>query len=349
MSKPAPAPVVKMTEGWLVPRDIAESGDFKIVWQLNLPVNGQEQLEKLFIFGNRVCGLSSRNFLTCLNRTDGNVIFSNSIASPGLPLMGMKYFENELITIVGNKITEISTESGTQKSFRAVTAGATCPAVRNNDFFYVAGIDKRLHVLKASDKVLAFEAAAENSSLITTVLAEQDLVFFATDKGNVICMRADKAAKVWQFDAPAAVTGAIVSDSDSLYFACRDTSIYKLNMLSGDLGWKYQTQAIPDSSPQVGAKVIYQNIPDVGLIAVSKGTGKQLWQVDNGMGLLSESGDKAFVVTKSGAIVAMDNAKGKQLYSVNIGKPVKFAVNTMDSKIYIADSEGRLACLEPVR
>jgi outer membrane protein assembly factor BamB len=249
---------------------------------------------------------------------------------------------------VGNKLNEISIESGVQKTSMSISAGSTCPVVRNDDFFYIAGQDRRLHVLKASDKILAFDAAAENDSRITSVLADQDFVFFATDKGNVICIRADKPVKLWQFDAPAAAVPPIVRDANSLYFACRDTNIYRLN-LSGDLVWKHQTQAILDTAPQVGAKVLYQYIPDVGLIAVNKETGKQIWQVDNGAGLLAESGDKAFVITKAGLLIAMDNVKAKQLYAVNIGKSVKFAFNSLDSKIYIADAQGRLACLEPVR
>ena len=349
MSKPAPEPTPKKTEGWLVPRELVESTDLKIVWQFNLPLSEQESLDKLFIFGSRLCALSSRNFLSCLNRADSNVLFSGNIAPPGLPLAGIECFKDELITIVGNKFNEISIESGVQKASMPVSAGSTCPVVRNDDFFYIAGQDRRLHALKASNKILAFDAAAENDSRINSVLADQDFVVFATDKGNVICIRADKPVKLWQFDAPAAAVPPIVRDANSLYFACRDTNIYRLNLSSGDLVWKYQTQAVLDTAPQVGATVIYQYIPDVGLIAVNKETGKQIWQVDNGAGLLAESGDKAFVITKAGLLIAMDNVKAKQLYAVNIGKPVKFAFNSLDSKIYIADAQGRLACLEPVR
>jgi hypothetical protein len=347
--RPAPPPDIKATEGWLVPRDLAESADLKILWQLNLPLNEQESLEKLFVFGNRLCAFSSRNFLSCLNRTDSNVLFSGYIASQEWSLEGMEYFDDELITIVGSSLVEISIESGARTSATPISSGVTCPVVRNNDYFYIAGHDRRLHALMAGNKVLAFEAAAENDSLITSVLAGRNFVIFATDKGNVICIRDDRPFKLWQFDAPAAIVPPIVRDADSLYFACRDTNIYRLSLSSGDLVWKYQTQAILDSSPQIGAEVIYQHIPDVGLIAVSKQTGKQIWQVDNGVGLLAESGDKAFVITKAGVLVAMDNVKAKQLYTVDIGKPVKFAVNTIDSKIYIADSQGRLACLEPVQ
>ena len=347
--RPAPPPDTKVTEGWLVPRELVEMTDLKIVWQLNLPLNGQESLEKLYVFGNRLCALSNRNFLSCLNRRDSSVLFSGNIASQGLSLEGMEYFEGELITIDGSSLVEISIESGARTAATPISTGATCPVVRNYDYFYIAGNDRRLHALAADNKVLAFEAAAENDSLITSVMAAPNFVVFATEKGNVICIRDDRPFKLWQFDATAGVVPPIVSDADSLYFACLDTNIYRLSLSSGDLIWKHQTQAILDSAPQIGAMVVYQHIPEVGLVAVSKQTGRQIWQVDNGVGLLAESGVKAFVATKTGVIVAMDNVKGKQLYTVDIGKPIKFAVNNIDSKIYIADAQGRLACLEPVR
>ena len=161
MSKPAPEPTPKKTEGWLVPRELVESTDLKIVWQFDLPLSEQESLDKLFIFGSRLCALSSRNFLSCLNRADSNVIFSGNIAPPGLPLAGIECFKDELITIVGSSLNEISIESGAQKASMPIATGAVCPVVRNDDFFYIAGFDKRLHALKASNKILAFEAAAE--------------------------------------------------------------------------------------------------------------------------------------------------------------------------------------------
>ena len=224
-----------------------------------------------------------------------------------------------------------------------------CPVVRNESFFYIAGADRRIHALKADDKVKVFEAAAENDSRITSVLAENDFVVFATEAGNVIRIATDKAVKIWQFDAASAVVGPIVHDTTSLYFACRDTCVYRIELSSGKLLWKYQTQGILDAAPQLGGKLVYQCVPNMGLAAINKQTGKLIWQVKDGAGMLSESGDKTFVVTKSGVLVAMDDTKAKQLYSVNVALPVQYAANTTDSRIYIADAQGRIACLEPAK
>ncbi len=329
---------------WLVPRSRVAATDLKIVWQFNLPLADAETLDQLFVFGNRLCAISSRNYLVCLNRTDGNVMFSSAIAPAELPLAGLESYRGELITIVGNKLVEINADFGTEQTSTNLACGVTCPVVRNDLFFYVAGSDKRIHVLKASNKVQVFEVAAENDSLITTVLADQEFVVFATNAGNVICITADRPHKLWQFDAPDA--GQLVRDSNSIYFACRNTNVYRLELSSGHLVWKYQTSAILDSAPQSGNKAVYQRIPDVGLIAIDKDTGKLLWQLADGVGLLAESGNKAFLVTKAWVLVAMDNAKGKQLYSIDIGQPVKYTTNATDSRIYIADAKGRLACLQ---
>jgi hypothetical protein len=341
---------------WLIPRNLVETTDaqhplrdLKIVWQFNLPLDESEELDRLFISDNRLCGLSSRNYLSCLNRADGNVIFSGYIAPKGLPLVGMNCFKGEMITVVGNKLLQISADFGTEKTSTEISSGAACPVVRNDSFFYIAGIDKRLHVLKADNKVKLFEVAAENDSLITSVLADQEFVVFATQAGNVICITPDRPVKLWQFDAPAAVVPPVVHDTTSLYFACADTKVYRLDLASGRLLWKYQTQDILDAAPQIGARVVYQYVPDFGLIALDKETGKLLWKLPDGVGLLAESGDNAFVIAKAGLLTVMDNVKAKPLYSIDVGVPIKFASNTLDSKIYVADAKGRLACLEPVK
>jgi outer membrane protein assembly factor BamB len=325
------------------------STELKFAWQFNLPMAQGESLNDMLLCGNRLCALSSGNYLSCINKADGNVMFASSIASAGLPVVGLESYKGELLTIVGDKLVEISADFNTEKTKTQIDTGVVCPVVRNESFFYIAGADRRIHVLKADDKVKVFEAAAENNSRITSVMAENDFVVFSTEAGNVIRIAADKAAKIWQFDAPSAVVGPVVHDATSLYFACRDTCVYCLELSSGKLLWKCPTRGILDAAPQLGGKLVYQYVPNVELVAIDKQTGKIVWQVKDGAGMLSELGDKTFVITKGGAIVAMDSAKAKQLYSVNVALPLKYATNTADSRIYIADAQGRIACLEPAK
>ena len=334
---------------WLIPRAMVASTELKIVWQFNLPMAKGESLNDMLLCGNRLCALSSGNYLSCINKADGNVMFASLIAPPGLPVVDLESYKGELLTMVGSRLVEIGADFGIEKTKTQIDTAVVCPVVRNESFFYIAAADRRIRALRAKDKVKVFEVAAKNDSRITSILADNDFVVFSTEAGNVIRMAPDKALKIWQFDAPSAVVGPIVNDATSLYFACRDTCVYRIELSSGKLLWKYQTQGVLDAAPQLGSKLVYQCVPNAELVAIDKQTGKIVWRVKDGAGMLSESGDKTFVVTNSGCLVAMDNAKAKQLYSVNVALSLKYAANTADSKIYIADAHGRIACLEPAK
>jgi len=70
--------------------------------------------------------------------------------------------------------------------------------------------------------------------------------------------------------------------------------------------------------------------------------------VPDGAEVLAEAGERAYVMTAGRKLVVMDNKKGVQLYSVNFADASKYAANTVDEMIYIADETGRVGCLRPV-
>src|SRR4030042_2110332 len=88
---------------WLVSPELLEHAKLKILWQNELPIRKSESLKQLFLFGSRVYALSSRNFLVSLDREKGSVIFSKSIASTGIPIVGLELYRDELISVIGNK------------------------------------------------------------------------------------------------------------------------------------------------------------------------------------------------------------------------------------------------------
>ena len=45
----------------------------------------------------------------------------------------------------------------------------------------------------------------------------------------------------------------------------------------------------------------------------------------------------------------MDNEQAKHLYTVNFAGVSRYAANVADSKMYIADETGRIACLKPFK
>jgi hypothetical protein len=341
----------------LVQPELLKDTELEILWENKLPIKTGESLERLFIPfdcaqgrpGNRIYGLSNHNFMVSLNREKGNVIFSISIANVGLPVVGLGLYKDELFSVASNELVEINPDSGIEHSAKRLEFGIACPVARNSSYFYIAGTDRRVHTLRSKDKVQVFEAAAKNDSMIISVVADESFVVFATDAGNVISITPDRPKQLWQFDAADGIAWPIVKDAESLFFASKDTNVYRLNVRTGKLVWKHQTGAMLENGPRVTKRSVYQYVRNEGLSAIDKKNGKLLWQLAEGVDLLAEADGKAYVMTNTGKLVVMDNKKAKQLCSVDLAGVSRYAANVADSKIYIADESGRIACLRPIR
>jgi len=346
-------------EGGLVSRELLKAADLELVWANKVPMREGETLKQLFIAGDGLYGLSTRfraagdvgrggNYITALNRQKGVMIFNRELSPAGFPVVGWALYNNVLFSIVGGELVEIDPQSGKELSAMRLEIGAACAAARNRSYFYIGGTDRRVHALRADDKVRLFRVSAENDSAIVSIVAYENFVVFATDKGNVVSFTPDGPKQLWQFYAAEAIVGPIARDKSSLFVASKDTNVYRLDIRTGKLVWRYQTEAVLDRGPVVTGSVVYQYVRDKGLTAIDKENGTGLWQLAGGVGLLAEADGKAYVITDRGTLVVMDNEKGRELYSVNFAGVSKYITNTQDSKMYIANGDGRVTCIKPI-
>lgn len=343
----------KAAEGnswWLVSPELLKHAKLEIVWQAELLFDQGENLRDLHILGNRIYALSNRNYIVSLDREKGSVIFERSFGAVGLRVLGLKLYNDVLFSIVGSELVEVNPEFGTERGTRLLEFGAVCSPARNSSNFYLSGTDGRIHTLRADDKVQIFEVAAGNDSMITSIIADENYILFGTEGGNVISITPDEPIRLWQFDAAGGIAGPIIRDGESLFFASKDTNVYRIDMVdvsSSEFVWKFQTAAMLDRAPRVTREFVYQHVLYQGLSAINRESGKLMWEVPGGMDLLVEAAGKAYVIA-NGRLVVMDNKKLRRLYSVNFTGVSRYASNTADSKIYIANKDGRIACLKPV-
>ena len=336
----------------LISSELLEHANLKIFWENELPIKDNETVKQMLILGNRVYVVSDKDLIISLNRDNGEIVFAKTFKPAGLLAGGFYLYGDELLYVSGSRLIQISAETGTQRSAIDLEFGVTCPAARNGTFFYVAGADNRLHVLRADDKVQIFEVSADNDAMITSILADEAFVIFSTAKGNIICMKPHNATRLWQFDAFDAITGTVVRDWASLFFASKDTNVYRVDMVGPPeekrLVWKYQAAAVLDQAPRVTPEVVYQPVRGKGVTAIDKETGSFMWSVPGGVDLLAEHKNRAYVMTKAGTLTVMDNMTAQKLYSVNCAGISQYVANVADEKIYVADQRGRMACLQPL-
>ncbi len=336
----------------LVSKSLLDPVNLVSVWQTTLPVRAGERLEMVAILEDRLYVRSAENYVWSLDRHTGDVIFSRSIAPAGFPIFGWNVYGDRLITVVDNQIVELDANAGTRRRVSDLELSIIAPPQRNSAFFYVSAADRRLHVLHARNMVEALKVSADNDSQIISVLAAEDMVVFATDAGNLVAMTPDAPKKLWQFDAVKAMAGPVIRDGRSFFFASKDTCVYRVDAAGfneASLIWKYQTEAILDREPRVTATAVYQYAPGRGVTAINRYSGQALWSLPEGVDLLAEAGNKAYVFTKFKTLVVMDNTSGMRLCWVNFADVSNYAPNVADAKIYLADQGGRIMCVQPIR
>ncbi len=346
--KPADAPITGSSS--MISSSVLDHAHLKTIWEQQLPLKKGEKFAAITLLGDRLYLRSDQNYLWSLDRTTGKVVFSRSIAPPGIPILGLVAYENTLISVIGNKLVELDINSGKEQRVSDLDLSIVAPAVRNSQFFYISATDRRLHVFRADDLVQTFPVAADNDSLITTIAAEEGSIAFGTDAGNLIGMLPDTPRRLWQFKVPEAVVGPVIQDGTSFYFASVDTNVYRVDVKEGagaTLAWKYQTEAVLERPPRVTKDFVYQYAVGRGLTAIAKETGKAAWALPEGVDLLAEAGSRAYVITKFHTLTVMDNAAGKKLFSVNFAPVTEHAANTTDARVYVMDEAGRVVCLEP--
>jgi outer membrane protein assembly factor BamB len=301
----------------------------------------------MFIFDNYLYVLTNHNYLFCIDRSKGSIRFHLQLAVTGLEVHKPQYYDGKLLFMVGTRLLVLDPAAGAVKELKRLVnigRGAVCGAQRNAEHIFVTGMDKRLHAIVADEYWEEFAVTADNDELINSIVVDDEFVVFTTLVGNIVMTSAEKAEKYWQRDIPGRIKAPIARDGRWLYVGSENTKLYKLDITSGHSGWEapFQAGAQLIDSVTVGRRAVYQYAGNNGLYAIDKDSGRMLWQVSEGIGLLAEKDETAYVLAEPGVLAVMDNSTGKRLYTVDFAGVSRYVTNTTDSTVYVSDDRGRL-------
>ncbi len=332
----------------LVTAEMAKAVGLKTLWSKMVPLEKSEKLMKLELTGARLYAFTDRNYVLSMDSAKCDPVISFYAGRKGSNISGWKLGRDNIYSVIGSDLVELDWRTGRWVRSQRLGFAPLCPPVRNENFYYLAGPDKRLRAYKTSDFVELFKAAADDDSTILAVTAGEDMIIFGTNTGYVTAMMPEQAVKIWDFTVVGAVNAPILRNSGIVFFSSRDTYIYAIDEDSGELIWKYRTQALLKKPPVITKKYLYQNIDGGGLIALDKKSGKLLWQMSEGLDFLAESKTGTYLITKNNELVLLNSVNYNQAGSVKLPPVSKYISNTDDSKIFLADDFGRIVCLDSV-
>ncbi len=339
----------------VVTEKLLNQANLATVWQSAIALNPagqtspQEKVQRITVLGDYLYILTDGNYLFCLNRNTGQLQFGDSVATPRLPVSEPADYNNIAYIIAANKLVAIDPKQGTMLYSKKIPfLVSSAAAAANSSYFYFAGADRLLHIANLKDVREVFKASADKVSDVTSVIATDSFVFFATDGGDVICMTAGGPKKKWQMNADGAITAPLVKNGGWIYTSSKDTNLYKLDAKNGKMKWKFRAGSALLTSARAAENAVYQYAQGKGLYAVDANSGKQLWLLAEGVDLLAQDGNTAYVFDKNNMCIAMDNKEAKKIYTINFASVTSFASNVYDSSIYIMEDKN-ISCVKPIR
>lgn len=319
-------------------------------WQASVPVKPRESIDRINIYGKYLFVMTDTNYMVCINRENGAMRFGVQLADPGLPICPPVWYEDKLWYMIGTTLKVLDPFSGVLKNeytFESIGRSSVCNMARNESYLYVAGSERRLNALYLNGYWVAFQVTADDDSLITSLVGDNRRVIYATDTGRVVSISADGPRRNWQFNIIGQILAPVVMDDEGVYVSSTNTKLYKLGLDSGKMMWEYpfQAGAVLTDSVALGKQTIYQYAGVNGLYAVDKTTGREVWQLESGLGFITEAENRAYVMARNGVLAVMDNAAGAPLRMVNFAAVTDYAYNPYDSVIYVSDEKGRVAAI----
>lgn len=330
-----------------------KQADLEPIWQKTLPLEANEKVSKIYVTDKLLFVSTDQNYFYALNRKKGTIDFIVQPASAKQPLLGPTFYDGKLLFMVGKKLLVLDPalkSIAKSKKLDILAGPAVSAPARNTDIFYVAAQDKRLYVLNGDDYVRKFTVTADNDSLINSIITDDDYLVFSTNAGNIVSMGPDSTDRRWQRDV-GGLKAPIKREGNWLYVSTTKAKVSKINIRTSKSGWLMDFVAGEKLTTPVtiGKKLVYQYAGKKGLYAIDKESGKQVWQNKQAKGLLAESGPKAYIFEKPGQLTVMNNEKNKKLHSVNISNVDIFANNSIDEKIYLSDSSGRIMAIGAIK
>jgi outer membrane protein assembly factor BamB len=337
------------TSGAIISEKLLNQAGLQTVWQNAIALNQKEKVERITVFGDYLYILTDTNYLFCLDRNTGRLNFAGSVTTLNLPVSEPAVYNNTAYLVAANNLIAIDLQQGTEAYRTHLPVSVSALVSANASYLYIPGMDKRLHVMDPNGQHEIFKASADNVSGITSVIATDSFVIFATDAGNVIGMDVNQPKRLWrQFDAVGAITAPLTISKSGLYVSSRDTNLYKLDAVSGDKIWEFHTGSALTTSARATESTVYQYAKGKGLYAVDANSGKSLWLLPDAIGLLAQDGDKAYLFDKNRTCTIMDNKLAKKIYTINFAPVTNYAVNAFDSKIYIMEGKN-ISCIKPIK
>jgi outer membrane protein assembly factor BamB len=119
--------------------------------------------------------------------------------------------------------------------------------------------------------------------ILSPPIANSGLIIVGTAEGHLYAFNGSTSNIAWEIDLSDEIY--LSNEWDHYVFAGSGTQCHKINCVSGEIEWRYPTDAVITSRPFVAEGVVYFGSWDTYVYAVDADTGALKWKYETGWGV----------------------------------------------------------------
>ncbi|MGC9454254.1 MAG: PQQ-binding-like beta-propeller repeat protein [Phycisphaerae bacterium] len=364
-----------MWDGFTPPEVLAES-DLQYYWDIRLPLEGDETIQRLFLLDERLYALSSDNRLFAVDAARGlwdwtvrvappedtvfEPVHADDMVLPAEPIGVMEIMrrvETEMpepmdAVLINSlqRLLVIDRDDGSivrdiELGFAANTGGDT-----DGQRYYVGDTRGWFHCIRLAPAVRAWTLTTEDM-LSAPLVCHGDAVYVGGEDGKFYSAAASNERNLlWSRTTTGPITTAFHVDDRGCFVPSEDNRIYAFDPAGGQSLWDvpFVCEGPLRDPIQVGENTIFQYAERDRFYAIRLTDGSPRWSLPEGRRVLAVMDGQAYVIDAGGRLQVRDEVTGELDRSVELRGFSLFADNVSAPAIYVATPDGRITCIRHV-
>jgi outer membrane protein assembly factor BamB len=186
-------------------------------------------------------------------------------------------------------------------------------------------------------------------SISTDLIAEGDMVYFATSSGKVYGLNRTTGRAAFNYTSTAGVYSSPAIHNSTLLFGCDNKIVYGIDKTTGNRTWTFLAESPIKAGVAVYDDLAYVGSDDGHLYALKPSSGKLIWSIRTAPPMQSKVLVDSWMLYFGGAdrrVYSLSNVSRSPLWNRSLAGAVKSAPGIYKDIIYFPASDKRLYALD---
>jgi outer membrane protein assembly factor BamB len=313
-----------------------------------------------------VCGLT---VVGCIGFGSGQLGWSGATIDNGTVYLGSVGEIVALDTSDGNIIWDETIETPGSSGGFGCAVPATAVAIYGNlavdgELVYIGGSDGKVYAFRFGKGEWEWSYPREGGigSIIGGLVFAQGKVYFGSSNGKVYALEAEGLFEVWEkpFETKDAIWSTPTIDGNTLFIGSFDKKLYAIDVTTGKAKWAEPFDEA--KGPIITTPLVYNNIVYIGsfdryLYAVDAATGELVWQFPDTDEAEARPGkwfwaspvvynNTIYAPNMDGNVYILDAESGAMINALDLGSPISSSPTVANGRVIVATEEGKVYSID---